>query len=979
VEFGEIDFRAIIEQIPPVSYIVPVGPPGQVCLHISPQVEAMLGFPIAEWTGGSGVWPDHVHPDDRERVFADHDRCSETLEPWDQEYRMIAKDGSLVWIHDQASVVRDEHGRAMFWQGIMLDITPAKVAEQAIRESEERFRALVERVPAVVYLCTDEPAVEMLYIAPQIESLTGFDADELLGPGAWAKAIHPDDLARVSATWETSVRDEASIEHEYRLRGRDGRQLWVRDQNGPIHDDAHGVRYRQGVLYEITDNKLWQESLRESEERYRALVEQVPAVVYIASNDARARNLYVSPQIEPLFGFKPADLLRHPELWWNSVHPDDKDKFFTEWERVVESGAPFDAEYRILTPTGRLVWVQDRSLLMHDDAGRPLAWQGVINDITAEKQAGEELHAAMAKYRALIENIPAVVYEVAPDGDGSTLYVSPQVERLLGYPREEWLQQPDIWMELLHPDDRERTLAAYDLHNETGEPWSREYRLIASDGRAVWFRDEATLARDAGGQPLAWQGVRLDVTAQKRAEEALQAAHDELDQRVRDRTQELEDAAELMMLEVLERRRAEGALREAEERYRLLVERLPAVAYTWEVSPKLGASLAYTSPQIEAMLGYSPVEWRSRDFWITRIHPHDRERVLAATFRCEATGEPFSLEYRMLAKDGRIVWVLDEASILRRTREGRPCMYQGLMVDITERKESVERLRHAEARALMMAEHLPAITYLWERHDARRLGPLTYISPQVEEVLGYSAREWIDDPDGWINAMHPDDRERLKNLPHWGDLVGGKWSFEYRMIAKDGRIVWIRDTGRALPAEADGRPAILNGIMIDITAEKVNEERLRSAEERYRTLVEQIPAITYIESVEGDDPERTRIVFMSPQVREILGYSPDELIEEHEQIQRLVHPDDLPIPRATDDGAQQPETAQAEFRVQARDGREVWLQSQAVLVRDADGRPRFWHGVALDVSARKRAEDELRAIEAKFRAIVEPDAVDREA
>ena len=108
MEVGEVDFRAFIEGIPPVSYIVPVGPPGQVCLHLSPQVETMLGFPLADWTGRNSIWPDSVHPEDRERLFAAHDRCSETLEPWDQEYRMIAKDGGLVWIHDQASVVYDD-------------------------------------------------------------------------------------------------------------------------------------------------------------------------------------------------------------------------------------------------------------------------------------------------------------------------------------------------------------------------------------------------------------------------------------------------------------------------------------------------------------------------------------------------------------------------------------------------------------------------------------------------------------------------------------------------------------------------------------------------------------------------------------------------------------------------------------------------------------------------------------------------------
>ena len=111
-------------------------------------------------------------------------------------------------------------------------------------------------------------------------------------------------------------------------------------------------------------------------------------------------------------------------------------------------------------------------------------WQGVIVDLTAAKQAESDLRRSEQRYRALVEHVPAVVYEMGPDDERRTLFVSPHVEEILGYPPQEWLDQPDIWVELLHPDDREHELAAHDRHNETGEPWQREYRLIASDGRA---------------------------------------------------------------------------------------------------------------------------------------------------------------------------------------------------------------------------------------------------------------------------------------------------------------------------------------------------------------------------------------------------------------------------------------------------------------------------------------------------------------
>jgi len=122
-------------------------------------------------------------------------------------------------------------------------------------------------------------------------------------------------------------------------------------------------------------------------------------------------------------------------------------------------------------------------------------------------------------FRALVEQIPAVVYLASPDAVGSTIYVSPQREVLLGYPVEQWVNDPDFWLKVIHGEDRERIRALLARANETGEPLSLEYRYLTADGRVVWVRDEAVLVRDARGEPRYWQGVNLDITARKQAEE----------------------------------------------------------------------------------------------------------------------------------------------------------------------------------------------------------------------------------------------------------------------------------------------------------------------------------------------------------------------------------------------------------------------------------------------------------------------------
>jgi PAS domain S-box-containing protein len=564
---------------------------------------------------------------------------------------------------------------------------------------------------------------------------------------------------------------------------------------------------------------------------YRNLVEQVPAVVYLETNDPHPRSLYLSPQIETIFGYPRGVLLSRPSVWDEAIHPDDRAMLEETWARSVRTGEPFALDYRVIRPDGAVVWTRDSGVAVRDADGRTLYWHGVMYDITASKMAEESLRESEARYRALIENIPAVVYVVAPDDDRKTIYVSPHVEVALGYTRDEWLQQLDIWMELLHPDDREETLAAHDLHNETGRPWSREYRLIASDGRAIWFRDVATLVRDGYGHPLHWQGVQLDITELKRAEHELRAARDEFELRVLERTHELEIANELMMLEIEERRRVERELRATQERYRLLAEHLPGATFVWDVRAQRDEPV-YVSPQIHSILGYTSEEWGHADFWRTRLHPDDREAVLAETWRVATTGDPFSMEYRYLAKDGRVVWVLEEAILLERDDLGRPTVFHGLILDITARKEAEAKIAEAERRLRTLVEQLPAIVYVELAGESTGSTPFVYLSPQIETILGYRAEEVVADPLHLGRMVHPEDRPRVLAADEASDRTGEPFDVEYRAVAKDGRVVWLHSRA-ALVRDDAGRPLYWQGVALDVTRNHELADAVRDLEERY--------------------------------------------------------------------------------------------------------------------------------------------------
>jgi PAS domain S-box-containing protein len=144
------------------------------------------------------------------------------------------------------------------------------------------------------------------------------------------------------------------------------------------------------------------------------------------------------------------------------------------------------------------------------------------------KRVEEALRETEAKYRTLVEQVPAAIYMDALDEISSPIYFSPQVEAMLGYSPEKWRADPELWVKLLHPDDRQRILAENTRTNATGEPFKVEYRLIARDGRIVWVRDDAVLVRDEAGRPRFWRGVLFDITDRKRAEEVLRRQNEYL-------------------------------------------------------------------------------------------------------------------------------------------------------------------------------------------------------------------------------------------------------------------------------------------------------------------------------------------------------------------------------------------------------------------------------------------------------------------
>ena len=264
------------------------------------------------------------------------------------------------------------------------------------------------------------------------------------------------------------------------------------------------------------------------DERLQAFIDQGPLTVYINRPDEASSNVYMSPQLEAILGYSAEEWAADPDFFRKVLHPDDRDWVIAEQVRTKEAGEPFRAEYRMTTRDGRVRWFLDETHEIAGKDGESGYRYGYLVEITERKELEEAVRDAETRYRDLVETLPLAIYIDRLDELSSNVYTSPHIEQMVGYTAEQWANEEDLFVRLLHPDDRDRVLREHEHMRASGEPLRTEYRLRASDGRLVWVRDEAVIVRDGEGNPSLLQGFLLDITERKTAEQALRDSETEL-------------------------------------------------------------------------------------------------------------------------------------------------------------------------------------------------------------------------------------------------------------------------------------------------------------------------------------------------------------------------------------------------------------------------------------------------------------------
>jgi PAS domain S-box-containing protein len=389
----------------------------------------------------------------------------------------------------------------------------------------------------------------------------------------------------------------------------------------------------------------------------------------------------------------------------------------------------------------------------------------------------DDVRRSRELYRVVVENSQDLV--ALMDLDGRILYASPSHGRALGYEPQELIGVN--MADLIHVDDRpEATARLGDALGGTPSTAS-ESRIRCKDGSWVLVEGIATPIHGEDGEVTMLLATSRDVTARRRAEEALRAA---------------------------------------ERRYRSLVEQLPLVTYIDALDAE--SSNIYTSPQIEPLLGYTTAEWANdRELFVKTLHPEDRDRVLAEHAWTHATCEPLRTEYRLIARDGRVVWLQDEAVVVR-DDEGTPLFLQGYLLDITERKAAEQALAERENLLQTIIETEPECVKLigtdGTLQEMNRAGLEMIEADSLEQVAGRDVAELIA----------PEHRTAFRALTQKA-LAGGSGHLEFELIGLKGARRWMETHAVPLRAPSGEVRAALS-VTRDVTRRRQLEEQLTQAQ-----------------------------------------------------------------------------------------------------------------------------------------------------
>jgi PAS domain S-box-containing protein len=474
---------------------------------------------ISDTLGPRKTWIDvYIDPDDQVTVKNAIRQAIDKKAMFELEHRVRRVDGTLGWTLSRAVPVLDDDGNILEWFGAASDITTRKAAEQALRESEQRFRVITDATPIMVWMAgTDKLCY---YFNKSWLDFVGRPLEQEVGNG-WTESVHPDDFDRCLQIYSECFDERRSFEMEYRLRRHDGEYRWITDHGVPRYTPDGTFEGYVGGCLDVHDQReateklrIASETLREGEERLR-LAHQVGTVGTFEWHVETNVNRW-TPEMEAIYGLQPGEFAGTQEAWEQLLHPEDRAVAIKQVELGFHADSPVQGEWRTIWRDGSIHWILGRWQAFMDESGQPIRVTGVNIDITSRKEAEQ----AQRRLAAIVDSSDDAI--IGKDLNGIVISWNPAAERMYGYSASDMIGQPISTVIPPELQDEERKILETIGRGDRIEHY--ETVRLTRDGGRIDVSLTISPVRDETGKVIGAAKIARDITQQKKTEQGLRTA-----------------------------------------------------------------------------------------------------------------------------------------------------------------------------------------------------------------------------------------------------------------------------------------------------------------------------------------------------------------------------------------------------------------------------------------------------------------------
>lgn len=752
-------------------------------------------------------------------IDANDQRVIETGKTITFEEEYTNSDGKHCVYLSTKSPMFDEFGNISGVIGISRDITERKNAERKIETANYRFQIVEEAVKGFNYDWNLENG--KVSRSSGIERVTGFERQEFAQTWrAWTKIINHEDFKIKTEAEAIKIINDYKNETfgtEYRIRHKNGQEIWLREQGLIIRNEVGKAIRVIGQITDINDHKQAEESLRIKDELLTRITDVTPIMLARCSSDFRY--LFVNNTTAEFLGFSPKEIIGKTLV---EIMGEKAFAVILPFIKRVLKGERVEFETEVPYSTAGIHFMHVVYVPEWDKNGEVIGWFATITDITQRKRS-EEANAFLA---SIIQSSDDAV--ISKDLNGIITSWNKSAEKMFGYKANEAIGK-SITILIPKKLGKQEEFILSKLRN--GNP-IQHYETFRQrkDGSLIEVSLTISPIQDTNGNIIGASKIVRDITERKKAEEALQ---------------------------------------KSEERYSLATEAVQAVIYDWNI---VNESIV-RSNQLKNLIGFSAEDpiTQTIKWWKTRFHPDDAKRAIDfVQGQINSKSERFEYEYRVQHRDGHYVWVSD-IGIFFRDKKGKAVRCVGSVTNITARKLTEENLRQSEEFHSIISDI--STDWAFSAHiEPDGIVITDAITKGFTKQLGYSLEELRTQ--GWNSIVHPEDlphtAEQMKKLMK-GEIIRG----EVRYVTKGGHII-VSQYQTSPKTNEKGRVVRVYGATKDITAQKLSEQIVRESAERLRNVIESATEYAiFTLTLDGI------IDSWSSGAEKIFGYQESEIIGHH--------------------------------------------------------------------------------------------------